>query len=61
MFCSSIILFIQWVSILAILKLTVGPEPGLLEVMDMENRGIPIGRAAEVNLRNNHAQYIFTW
>ncbi|KAK8851558.1 SURF1 family-domain-containing protein [Apiospora arundinis] len=36
-------------------------EPGLLEVMDMENRGIPIGRAAEVNLRNNHAQYIFTW
>ncbi|KAK8074914.1 surfeit locus 1 [Apiospora hydei] len=36
-------------------------EPGLLEVMDMESRGIPIGRAAEVNLRNNHAQYIFTW
>ncbi|KAK7914604.1 hypothetical protein PG985_012307 [Apiospora marii] len=36
-------------------------EPGLLEVMDMENRGVPIGRAAEVNLRNNHAQYIFTW
>lgn len=28
---------------------------------DREARGIPIGRAAEVNLRNNHAQYIFTW
>jgi surfeit locus 1 family protein len=27
----------------------------------MQTRGIPIGRAAEVNLRNNHAQYIFTW
>lgn len=26
-----------------------------------EDKGIPIGRAAEVNLRNNHAQYIFTW
>ncbi|KAL2874255.1 surf-like protein [Colletotrichum sp. CLE4] len=30
-------------------------------IMDLKNRGIPIGRAAEVNLRNNHAQYIFTW
>lgn len=29
--------------------------------MDYEARGIPFGRAAEVNLRNNHAQYIFTW
>lgn len=27
----------------------------------MQSRGVPIGRAAEVNLRNNHAQYIFTW
>lgn len=27
----------------------------------MQRKGIPIGRAAEVNLRNNHAQYIFTW
>ncbi|KAL8413629.1 hypothetical protein RB594_005043 [Gaeumannomyces avenae] len=36
-------------------------EPGLLEVLDMQSRGIPIGRAPEVNLRNNHAQYIFTW
>ncbi len=24
-------------------------------------KGIPIGRPAEVNLRNNHTQYIFTW
>ncbi|KAF9872251.1 hypothetical protein CkaCkLH20_10343 [Colletotrichum karsti] len=30
-------------------------------IMDLKSRGIPIGRAAEVNLRNNHAQYIFTW
>lgn len=36
-------------------------EPGLLEVLDMQAKGIPIGRAPEVNLRNNHAQYIFTW
>ncbi|KAI1105997.1 SURF1-domain-containing protein [Jackrogersella minutella] len=36
-------------------------EPGLLQAIDMEAKGIPIGRAAEVNLRNNHAQYIFTW
>lgn len=30
-------------------------------MMEYEARGIPFGRAAEVNLRNNHAQYIFTW
>lgn len=36
-------------------------EPDLLQVIDMETKGIPIGRPAEVNLRNNHAQYIFTW
>lgn len=30
-------------------------------MVDYEKRGIPFGRAAEVNLRNNHAQYIFTW
>ncbi|OTA98443.1 hypothetical protein M426DRAFT_325981 [Hypoxylon sp. CI-4A] len=36
-------------------------EPDLLTAIDMESKGIPIGRPAEVNLRNNHAQYIFTW
>ncbi|MCJ1439320.1 surf-like protein [Xylographa pallens] len=36
-------------------------EPNLLKAYDREARGIPIGRAAEVNLRNNHTQYIFTW
>lgn len=36
-------------------------EPDLLRSYDREARGIPIGRPAEVNLRNNHAQYIFTW
>lgn len=30
-------------------------------MVDYETRGIPFGRPAEVNLRNNHAQYIFTW
>lgn len=30
-------------------------------MIDYETRGIPFGRAPEVNLRNNHAQYIFTW
>ena len=36
-------------------------EPDLLQVYDMELKGIPLGKPAEVNLRNNHAQYIFTW
>ncbi|KAH6665862.1 surfeit locus protein [Plectosphaerella plurivora] len=36
-------------------------EPEYLKFIDMQARGDPIGRAAEVNLRNNHAQYIFTW
>lgn len=36
-------------------------EPDLIEAYDREAKGIPIGRPAEVNLRNNHAQYIFTW
>lgn len=36
-------------------------EPDLLKSYDREARGIPIGRPAEVNLRNNHTQYIFTW
>ncbi|TPX13955.1 uncharacterized protein E0L32_005655 [Thyridium curvatum] len=36
-------------------------EPDILQVYDMIAKGIPIGRAPEVNLRNNHAQYIFTW
>ncbi|KAF7164423.1 hypothetical protein CNMCM6106_000975 [Aspergillus hiratsukae] len=35
--------------------------PDMVESMDREAKGIPIGRAAEVNLRNNHSQYIFTW
>ncbi|CAF9931032.1 MAG: surf-like protein [Heterodermia speciosa] len=35
--------------------------PDLLTAYDREARGIPIGRAPEINLRNNHAQYIFTW
>ncbi len=33
----------------------------LLEAYRREEKGVPIGRASEVNLRNNHAQYIFTW
>ncbi|KAM0458009.1 hypothetical protein ACHAPV_001376 [Trichoderma viride] len=36
-------------------------EPEFLRMMDHEARGIPFGRPAEVTLRNNHAQYIFTW
>lgn len=36
-------------------------DPDLIQAWDREARGIPIGRPAEVNLRNNHAQYIFTW
>ena len=36
-------------------------EQDLLKAYDREPSGIPIGRPAEVNLRNNHTQYIFTW
>ncbi|CAK7224468.1 surf-like protein [Sporothrix bragantina] len=36
-------------------------EPDLLQVYDMEAHGVPIGKVPEVTLRNNHAQYIFTW
>ncbi|KAM5371623.1 hypothetical protein ACJZ2D_007903 [Fusarium nematophilum] len=36
-------------------------EPEFMRMVDYEARGIPYGRPAEVNLRNNHAQYIFTW
>ncbi|KAL1875141.1 hypothetical protein VTK73DRAFT_10278 [Phialemonium thermophilum] len=35
--------------------------PDINQVYDYTARGIPLGRPAEVNLRNNHAQYIFTW
>ncbi|KAF2205948.1 SURF-family protein Shy1 [Delitschia confertaspora ATCC 74209] len=35
--------------------------PDLLTSYDREPKGIPIGRPAAVNLRNNHTQYIFTW
>ena len=36
-------------------------RPDLLMAYDREAKGIPIGRPAEVNIRNNHTQYIFTW
>lgn len=29
--------------------------------MENQAKGIPIARAAEVNIRNNHMQYIVTW
>lgn len=43
------------------MQLTLIPVPDLLETYDRIAKGRPLGRAAEVNLRNNHAQYIFTW
>ncbi|KAF3915738.1 hypothetical protein AA313_de0209061 [Arthrobotrys entomopaga] len=36
-------------------------ENTILNIMDREPKGIPIGRQPEVNLRNNHFQYIVTW
>lgn len=35
--------------------------PDMLTNYEREPKGIPIGRAPTVNLRNNHTQYIFTW
>lgn len=46
---------------MAVKVLTENPEPDLLKTWDRTARGVPIGRPAEVNLRNNHTQYIFTW
>lgn len=50
-----------WVSICYGRPVNHRLEPDLLQVYDMEAKGIPIGKPAEVSLRNNHAQYIFTW
>lgn len=36
-------------------------DPDYFQFLEYQERGIPIGRPAEVNLRNTHAQYIFTW
>lgn len=36
-------------------------ETELMETFRRQGKGIPVGRAPEVSLRNNHAQYIFTW
>lgn len=36
-------------------------DPNYMQVMEYERKGIPLSRPAEVNLRNSHAQYIFTW
>ncbi|KAL7265981.1 surf-like protein [Rhizina undulata] len=36
-------------------------EPDLVTALDMEANGVPIGRPADVNLRNQHMQYIVTW
>jgi surfeit locus 1 family protein len=36
-------------------------ETELMETLRRQEKGIPLGRAPEVSLRNNHAQYIFTW
>ncbi|KAF3912662.1 hypothetical protein ABW21_db0202553 [Orbilia brochopaga] len=36
-------------------------ENTVLGMMGREARGIPIGREAAVNIRNNHFQYIVTW
>ncbi|KAK0718847.1 SURF1 family-domain-containing protein [Apiosordaria backusii] len=36
-------------------------NPDYFTTLEYEQKGVPIGRPAEVNLRNNHAQYIFTW
>jgi surfeit locus 1 family protein len=36
-------------------------RPDMLREYERQDKGVPLGRAAEVNLRNNHTQYIFTW
>lgn len=41
--------------------LTICIVPDLIESLNRTANGVPIGRPAQVNLRNNHLQYIFTW
>lgn len=36
-------------------------EPDYVEVQERMRMGVPVGRVAEVDLRNNHLQYIVTW
>ena len=36
-------------------------KPDYVETQERMRKGIPVGRPAEVNLRNNHLQYIVTW
>jgi surfeit locus 1 family protein len=36
-------------------------ESELMETLRRQDKGIPVGRTPEVSLKNNHAQYIFTW
>lgn len=36
-------------------------SPDYVEAQERIRKGMPVGRPAEVNLRNNHLQYIFTW
>jgi cytochrome oxidase assembly protein ShyY1 len=40
---------------------TTPAEPDLINEMNAAAIGKPIGRPAEVNIRNNHLQYIITW
>jgi cytochrome oxidase assembly protein ShyY1 len=40
---------------------TTPTEPDLINEMNAAAAGKPIGRPAEVNIRNNHVQYIVTW
>ena len=50
-----------WPSLLISLITESSLVPDMVEAFNREAKGIPVGRAAEVNLRNNHTQYIFTW
>lgn len=50
-----------WGMILVIGVSNESTVPDLLTNYEREPKGVPIGRAPTVNLRNNHTQYIFTW
>jgi surfeit locus 1 family protein len=54
-------LHIQFATCMIKLKAARTLVPELLQLYHREEKGIPIGRPPEVNLRNNHTQYIFTW
>jgi len=58
---SKISIFLGHVDLIELIESLLLIVPDLVNAFDKESKGIPIGRPPQITLRNNHAQYIFTW